>query len=242
MIWVAIILYVVILGAIVGALGWAATYRKGSGHVVTEVRSVSGFDRVAVSGPGTLVLVRGNGESLSVEAEDNVLPEIETKVEDGRLEIGFRRWWPRGIRPTKSIRYQLTARSISAVSTSGSVAVKGGELRGEEVSVSTSGSSEVDLEVEAKSLQAAISGSGTFRLKGSVDDQSTRISGSGTYLARDLQSKRASVRVSGSGRAEVAASQELSVVISGSGDVAYWGDPVVTRSVSGSGDVHRAGP
>ena len=57
-VWAAVVLYLVIVAAVIGALIWAASYRKGSGHVVTETRSVSGFDRVAVSGMGTLVISR----------------------------------------------------------------------------------------------------------------------------------------------------------------------------------------
>ena len=164
---------------------------------------------------------------------------METTVEGDTLAIGSRRWWPRGVRPTKPIRYHLTARSISALSTSGSVDVEGTELRGDELSVATSGSSQVDLAVAVKLLHSIISGSGTFRFRGVTENQSAEISGSGEYLARDLQSKRCAVRVSGSGKAEVAATEALSVAISGSGDVSYWGNPVVTRTISGSGDVHR---
>lgn len=238
-IWAAALVYLVIVAVVIGALIRAASYRRGSGHVITETRPVGGFDRVAVSGMGTLVIAQGSEDSLTVEAEDNVLPEIETLVDGGKLEIRLRRWWPRGIRPTKPIRYHLTARSISAISTSGSVGVEGTELRGDELSVATSGSSQVDLAVAVKSLQTTISGSGTFRLRGVTESQSAEISGSGEYLARDLQSRRCTLRVSGSAAAQVAATEVLDVAISGSGDVAYWGNPVVTRAISGSGDVHR---
>jgi hypothetical protein len=255
-IWAAVVLYLVIVGVVIGALVWAASYRRGSGDVITEARPVGGFDRVAVSGMGTLVIAQGNEDSLTVEAEDNVLPEIETLVDGGastslslappraqsrggKLEIRFRRWWPRGIRPTKPIRYHLTARNISAISTSGSVGVEGTELRGDELSVATSGSSQVDLAVAVKSLHSIISGSGTFRLRGVTESQSAEISGSGEYLARDLRSRRCTLRVSGSGAAQVAAAEVLDVAISGSGDVSYWGNPVVTKAISGSGDVHR---
>ena len=62
---------------------------KGSGNVVTEERDVSGFDRVALSGFGEVIITQGDKESLTVETDDNLMRYIETKVRGGTLELGF---------------------------------------------------------------------------------------------------------------------------------------------------------
>ena len=52
----------------------------GSGKVVSETREVSGFTSVSVSGSGQAQITVGDSDSLVIEAEDNILPLIETSV------------------------------------------------------------------------------------------------------------------------------------------------------------------
>src|SRR5690349_18517826 len=47
---------------------------RGSGHVVSETREVSGFDSVSLAYPAQVLIKQGNAESLKIEAEDNLLP------------------------------------------------------------------------------------------------------------------------------------------------------------------------
>ena len=62
-----------------------------SGRVATESRDARGFSGVAVSIPGKVVVRQGESPSVTIEADDNLLPEIETVVEDGALRIRFKR-------------------------------------------------------------------------------------------------------------------------------------------------------
>jgi len=61
----------------------------GSGKVVTEPRTVSGFSRVSLSGSGQVFIDRTGAESVTVTTDDNLLPYIRTEVRDGTLELGF---------------------------------------------------------------------------------------------------------------------------------------------------------
>ena len=45
----------------------------GSGNVVTENRPVSGFDGVSHTGIGRVIITQGEEESLTIEADDNIL-------------------------------------------------------------------------------------------------------------------------------------------------------------------------
>jgi hypothetical protein len=57
-------------------------------NVTSEARDVSGFDKVELKGVGNLSLEQTGSESLTVEAEEEVLPKIRTEVENKRLIIG----------------------------------------------------------------------------------------------------------------------------------------------------------
>src|SRR5262249_24541080 len=51
---------------------------RGSGNVKSESRDVRDFDRVGVSGVGTLTITQGSTESLTIQAEDNLLPLLRS--------------------------------------------------------------------------------------------------------------------------------------------------------------------
>ena len=59
----------------------AAETLAGSGRLVTETRAVSGFTGISLAMPGHVEVTQGDTESLTVTADDNVLPLIETVVE-----------------------------------------------------------------------------------------------------------------------------------------------------------------
>src|SRR5687767_1144824 len=52
----------------------------GSGNVVVEQREVSGFSAVSMSGFGELIIQQTGKESLSITADDNLLPLLTSKV------------------------------------------------------------------------------------------------------------------------------------------------------------------
>jgi len=59
---------------------------NGSGTIVTEDRSVSGFDKVDLQSIGNLTIIEGDSESLTIKADDNVMQYITTEVFNDTLE------------------------------------------------------------------------------------------------------------------------------------------------------------
>jgi hypothetical protein len=195
----------------------------GSGRPTTESRAASGFRGVALSVPGRVDLVQGATESVSLTADDNVLPLIETVVEDGVLQI---RWRDRSRRIDVStrtpIRVAVKARAIESIAVAGSGDVVASAL-------------------STASLKVSLSGSGHVQLAGKAERMDANLSGAGGMKAGDFQIQRGSISISGSGDAVVQARSSLRVSIAGSGDVGYYGDPAVEKSVAGTGAVRRLG-
>ena len=192
---------------------------RGSGVVLTEQRNVTGFSEVWLAGSGDVRVDVGPADSVTVEAEDNLLPLLETRVDNGRLTLGTKR--NVNISPTRPIRYLVTTNDLTAIGVSGSgkFFVNG---------------------VDTRQLTTSISGSGSAILSGRADEARLSISGSGNYDASGLACRTAEVSISGSGGATVNASDRVSAHISGSGSVRYLGRPAVEQHVSGSGSVAPA--
>jgi len=199
--------------------GASAPAVHGSGVVATERREAAGFSEIWLNSGGEVVVEQTGTESVSVEAEDNLLPLLESRVDGRRLTLGSK---PNvNLHATRPIRYRVTVKELTALGVSGS-----GKFRVEGV--------------DTPRLTASISGSGSATLSGKADDVRLSVSGSGDYDAARLATKTASVSISGSGSATVNASDRVEADISGSGSVRYLGSPTVEKHVSGSGSIARA--
>lgn len=106
--------------------------------------------------------------------------------------------------------------------------------------ISVSGSGDVDINGQFPQLntfQLSISGSGEVETEDllNVNEASVKISGSGEADLNKMQSKNAEVSISGSGDAKISVSDNLKARISGSGKVYYSGNPQIDSQISGSG-------
>jgi hypothetical protein len=212
----------------------------GSGNVIMEPRDVSNFDRVEFSIPGKLTIQQGSSESLTISAEDNIIPLLVTNVSAGRLTIRFKPGY--NIRTTRSPEFTLMVKDLNdiGVSSSGSVFVQALDTGNLTLTLSSSGSITIDT-LQAKNITARISSSGDISLKGNANQLNLRISSSGDFQAADLQINSADVGISSSGNATLWVVKDLKVNISSSGDVYYYGSPTVSQRITSSGKVVSRG-
>jgi hypothetical protein len=228
---------------------------RGSGKVVTENRDVSDISSVDLAMTGTLHITMGDKETLTVEAEDNLMGYIQTDVSFGRLVIKTKQGTD--LQPTQPINYELTVTKLSAInissdgdieskdlssdsfsiaiSSSGNLTVSSLDCTSLQIKTSSSGNTEIG-NLSADSNSITISSSGNIDIKnGQVQQQNIHISSSGEYRANDLASSKASVTISSSGSATIRVSDQLSGRLSSSGNVYYIGNPVVNINITSSG-------
>ena len=103
----------------------------GSGRIVTETRSVSGFEAVQLEASMKLVLRQGTQEAVQVQADDNLVPLIETLVETrGSLPTLVVRWKRNtSIRSHQAIVVTVDAVRVRALSASGSGSIEAATLK-----------------------------------------------------------------------------------------------------------------
>lgn len=109
--------------------------------------------------------------------------------------------------------------------------------------VRINGSGDINLsELNANDLSLDVNGSGNLGIDdGQVRDQEIDVNGSGDFQAEGLVSKKAYIRIGGSGNITVWVTESLDVRINGSGNVRYYGRPSVSSSGNGSGDIISLG-
>lgn len=213
---------------------------RGSGDAKTETREVSNIERVSLEGEGDLTIIQGDEESLTVEADDNVLPYIETRMEGRELVLTIRRGF--SINPRTRIRYTLKLKEVNRISVAGAGDVRADSLKVGDLSMEIAGSGDMRIDkLEAEELEVKTSGSGNFNLKGKVNSQRITINGAGNYSALDLESAEADVTISGAGNVDLWVTGTLDVRVAGVGNVNYYGQPSVSQSITGGGSVKGLG-
>lgn len=215
----------------------------GSRRMVTATRKVRNFDQVVFEGIGGLTIRQDDRESLTIEAESNVMRRIKTEVRGGTLYIGMRgSLFGLGIVPTRSIKYTLTMKEISALDLSGVGSIYAAAIDADRLDLDMSGAGRVIIRgLRADKLVVGHTGVGQCELSGEVKRQVVDLTGAGEYDAADLESESADITVSGVGKATVWATDNLDIEITGGGYVGYYGNPRVTQDVSGVGQVRSLG-
>lgn len=223
--------------------GFGIGGERGSGVIDSETRKVSDFDSIDLDYPAEVIIKQGTTESLTIEADDNLLPQLVSEVRDGTLHIeNGERDYGKRVNPSEIVRITITVKNLREVdfSTAGALTVNG--LKGDSLSVFLSGAGDVTLnDLDLDKLTVSLSGAGEFSASGSATELNVTISGFGSFDSPNLKTQTANVRISGAGSATVRVEESLDASISGAGSVNYYGSPSVTQAISGAGDVKQVG-
>lgn len=235
---------------------------KGSGVVKEESRAVANFSRVLLALPAKVTLSQGLTESLTISADDNLLPLMTTRVDNGELIIEGDK--ARGFSTKETINIRLTVKSLNAIKIHGSGDLIGDQLKSDKLDIAIAGSGDVQFNaVRADQFTVEIKGSGDVKVDNIVSKSvNASIHGSGDIRMPSLQATQVTISVNGSGdvsagghadkvaievlgsgdvRAKRLIAREASATIMASGDIEVNAQEKLTASVSGSGDIRYTG-
>jgi hypothetical protein len=191
---------------------------RGSGTVKTESRSVIGFSSIAFNSEGKVTVQQTGKESLTISAEENLLPLLDTHVTNHILSISTVN--NTDINPTKSIEFAIEVKSLEGFNMTGVGHI---EAKG----------------IQGKNLKIALTGAGDMSIEGSADSLDLNLEGVGNYDGESLKTKQAKVHSEGVGSAVLDVSDQLDVSVSGIGAVEYIGSPKVQKSGEGLGHIKQ---
>lgn len=212
---------------------------RGSGHVTTEKRIVQGdFKSVKVSNAIDLVIEQSDKTEIIVEADDNLIKEITTKVENGKLIIAcdynsFNNIKSKKVTVKMPFIDQLEASSAATIKSNN--AIKGNNVRLEASSAAT-----IDLNVESDAIYCESSSGSTILINGKALKLETAASSGSTIDAKNLLANE--IKASASSGASVAVHPivNLDAEASSGGSVNYNTVPKSIRKEENSGgSVHQ---
>ena len=207
---------------------------QGSKEVIKQERDLPSFTGISVGGAFEVYLTQGEPQEVWVETEARYMENIVTEVRGSVLDINSK-----GLKNVGELNVYITAPKLEMLDVAGAAEVKGQNLIvAEHLKLSGSGASEVSLEIQCNTLESSVSGASDIKLSGKAKQHNSDVSGAASLHARNLQTEKSVMTVSGAASAMVNATGEISGDVSGAGDLKYTGNPVNMLSHSRSAEVY----
>jgi hypothetical protein len=205
-----------------------------SGHQITQNRPVIGVRSVKLGSVVDLEIHQGETESLTVTADEAILPALLTNVSLGQMTI---RYDPRySIQGNLRPKLVLTVKDLNELRLNSSGNVTVGPLTTSTFNIILGSSCNVRIQgLHADKVSSRITSSGDISIQGEANSLNLDISSSVNYQAGDLKVQTATIHMSSSADVTLWVVKNLDATITSSGNIAYYGNPVVHQNNSSSG-------
>jgi hypothetical protein len=212
---------------------------SGNHRVMRREINAAQFDAVVLE-TGAEVYLREDSLAqsaiITVEAENNILPELENKVKNRSLFLKRKRCYISG----KGVKYFISTRRLNSLTLNGSGNIY---FQGYKslfpLNCLLAGSGNIDINYNGPLLNVRLTGSGNITISGDAPVQEIYLSGSGNINAFRFITQESFVSILGSGSAQIRCERVLNANIEGSGNIVYQGNPTVNSRVVGSGRLIR---
>jgi hypothetical protein len=205
----------------------------GNGNKTTETREVGAFNRINIKGHMKVILTQGTDTKLKINTDENLIPLVESVVEDGELIIQLKDKIHRG----DIIEIYLTVDSkVNDMKFSSAITVETPEvLTGDNMHIETSSGSQALLKLNYRELFLDASSGGNVTLSGIADQAIFKFTSGGSISAEGFQVAHAVAEGSSGGHASINVTKELKVDVSSGANLDYAGNAVISSMSQSSG-------
>ena len=211
---------------------------RGNGNIVTENRSTGNLTGVAAGGSYEVELKNGSATEVKVEADDNIIGLIETRVSGSVLMITTKNGSSLN---NGHFKVYVTAPEINEIKSSGaaSIVIKNILKSNDKITLEASGAAAIKGEADAPEIYAEASGAADINLSGRTKNYKAEASGSATIKTENLLSETTKVHASGAATAQVYASITLDADADGAATIHYKGAGIVSQKTSGAANIKK---
>lgn len=203
-------------------------------------RPVAPFNKITVSSGIDLFLVQGDKEQVSVEADDDLIDQIMTKVEDGTLQIYIKNKtnWNWGFNQVRKV-YVSFDDLVSLQASAGADVLAETELKLDKIDISASSGADVSLtNLTATEVHVSASSGADAEIAGTTQVLFADSSSGSDIDCGSLRATTVTAKASSGSDIIVCAIESLTANASSGGDIEYKGEPKQRNiNESSGGDV-----
>ena len=189
------------------------------GTSVTQTRSVSVFDNIAINGTQTVHIIYASQQKVEVVGANNLQPYFVTDVANGNLQLGY-------------------VDTVTVSSDNIYVNVYTPNLS--KFTINGDGNADVTGNYYGQSPNLVVNGAGTLTLNNLANTTlNATVNGAGYVNGFTSVCETLNANVVGTGRIEMKVLTTLNASINGSGAIVYDGSPTVSSNISNGGLVYH---
>lgn len=206
-----------------------------------ESIEIDGVKRLKLSGMFNVNISQYDQESLEIFGSEDLVKKLKVKQTGDLLELTLNEKTGGGFFRKKGIRIDLTVADLKELAFDGAGNIKTEHaLSLDDLRIIGNGVGNIQLEIEAKSVDSKLNFVGNMELKGEAESFYIVNEGIGNIDASKFTAQKVDLVSSGIGSVSVHCEDELSIEVNGIGSVTYTGKPtVISEKVSGIGKVNR---
>ena len=209
---------------------------RGSGRPGRESRELAPFDGVEVGGGIHVTVAIGPAQAVVVEADENVLALVETRVDGGILKVHFRTHI--NLRNTGDVNVIVQRPSLASLEASGGAGIDASLAATPGLSLEASGGGVIRARgLAVKKLEASASGGGRLELAGAADQVLLHFSGGARLRGAKLRARVVQVDGSGGCDGELEVSEMVRGNLSGGCSLHVIGNASSRVATSGGASV-----
>lgn len=192
-----------------------------------EVRTVTSFSGIKVSGGIDVYLSQGNDYSLAVSASDEKYTgNIKTEVKDGILVIYYDNGNFVHNSGDKKLRAYISFKNLESLEASGACDFFiNGSLNANSLLVKLSGASDIRGAVTITNLSLELTGASSVKINGTAQNLKLQASGASDVKNYDLKVENCVAKLSGASDVRITVANSITASASGASTLFYHGSP-----------------
>ncbi len=191
-----------------------------------EVRIITAFSGIKVSGGIDVWLSQGNDYALAVSAiDESYRDNIKTEIRNGVLVIWYadNLKWGKG---DKKLRAYISFKTLESLEASGACDFKISEtLNAENLLLKLSGACDINGAVKVGNMNMDLSGASTVKISGHIDNLKLESSGASDVKNYDLIVENCIAKISGASDVKITVTNSITASASGASSLYYKGNP-----------------
>ena len=211
---------------------------EGNNNPAVIEREISQFDKIEVTGPFDVYITKADTFGLRIDAEENLIPEVDTRITGQKLIIETERGLC--LRNNLPINIYVSTNNLKEARLTGSGLIQIDSVKYEYFTAKNTGSGDIEIDyLQTNKFTAKLTGSGEIEASGTATESEIEVLGSGNVRTINLLQNSCEALITGSGDTYVYVSGKLKATITGSGDIYYKGSPAVETNITGTGKVRK---
>lgn len=204
---------------------------KGNEKIKTDVRSISGFNRLVVQGQAELYVTQESAENVKIEADENLIELLQTSVNNGVLYVIV----PNNIKKAKQITISVAYRNLKQIILMNEIELKSDRANSfDDIEIICGNNAKVNFEFTAKNASIKAHDFSNVALRGYAETLLVESTDDTELNAFDLQSDVCTVVGSGYAEISVNVKKSISIVMSGSSNLFLMGEPAISQRIFNS--------